>query len=231
MNCNEVKKLLMPYYDGELANDEATAVADALADCPDCRAELAELESIHRYAADAFEAPLAAVDFSGVYDGVMARIAAEDAAEAAESAMAIDGVRVERDGSLVETQGPGLLDRISAWFGELFRMERPIAAKGFVAALAAVVAGVWLSGNAGEGVGQPGADAVAGASKDPVATPRRGAEREVMAASRYDASVQLEAVAEGKVTVLEFDQNEETPLVLWHTVDGEGVPAPDGKGL
>lgn len=238
MNCNDVKKLLMPYYDGELPPAEATAVTNALADCPDCRSELDELEHIHAFAADAFTAPLAAVDFSGVYSGVMARIAAEDAATSLAPATAdttaaadISGVRVERDGRLVATDGPGLLERFNSWLGELFRLERPWAAMAVAAALLAVVGGVWLSGQ--DATPTPAGELVAETPKEMRATPRRGAEREVMAASRNMASVTVEQVAEGKVTVLQFDEAEETPLVLWHTVDGEGVPAPTSgsKGL
>ncbi len=42
--CNTITDLLVPYADGELSEVEARWVADHLAGCPDCRAELRLLE-------------------------------------------------------------------------------------------------------------------------------------------------------------------------------------------
>ena len=46
MNCLEVQEFLSAYYDGELCHDEATRVADHLADCSSCSDELALYEQL-----------------------------------------------------------------------------------------------------------------------------------------------------------------------------------------
>ena len=45
MQCHEVVELLSAYYDGELPSDKAAAVADHVAVCADCAAEL---ETLHK---------------------------------------------------------------------------------------------------------------------------------------------------------------------------------------
>ena len=72
MNCNDLKPHLMPYADGELEPALAAEVEAALNDCPECQAELAEIQRVTMLAREAALAPAAAVDFSGVYDQVMA---------------------------------------------------------------------------------------------------------------------------------------------------------------
>lgn len=219
MNCNEVKNLLMPFHDGELDPAVAAEVEAALEGCPEARAELEELGFIHAFAADAFTATVPEVDLSGVYDGVMARIAAEDAAEAADTAAAIEGVRVQR-----EDAGPGLLDRIGAWFGELFRLQRPVTALVAMAALAALVAGVWFTGSqspAPDGSVDGGGDYATINNNGK----RRGREGEVSV-----KSTRVEAIADkGEVKVITFDDSDDEPLVLWHVVEGEGVSMPNGN--
>ena len=42
-SCDLTAELLVPYADGELSAADARRVADHLAGCPDCRAELALL--------------------------------------------------------------------------------------------------------------------------------------------------------------------------------------------
>lgn len=226
MNCNEVRELLMPFHDGELDPAATAEVEAALAGCPDCSAELAELRLVHAFASDAFTAPLAEVDLSGFTDGVMARIAAEEAETAAAPAL-IEGVRVQR------AAGPGLLDRLSTWFGELFRLERPLAAAVGMAAMLAVIAGVWFagSGESGPALDGPGHPTITadGAEK---ANKRRGREGEVAVRSAY-VEESIAAVGEVKVIDLGGDSEDE-PLVLWHVVEGEGVTLPpngNGTGL
>src|SRR5690606_31096865 len=95
MNCNEVKELLMPFHDGELDPATAAEVEKSLASCESCQSELAELGRIGLFANAAFAMPVEGVDLASVYDGVMARIAAEDAATEATTS-AIEGVRLQR---------------------------------------------------------------------------------------------------------------------------------------
>jgi anti-sigma factor RsiW len=44
MGCREVKKLLSPYTDGELNQEERDLVVNHLSSCPDCSLELRKLE-------------------------------------------------------------------------------------------------------------------------------------------------------------------------------------------
>jgi len=223
MNCNDVKQHLMAFHDGELEPALAAEVEAALAGCPECAAELEELNLVHAFAADAFAATMPEPDFSGLYDAVMARVVAEEV----ETAQAIEGVRVQR-----EEARPGLLDRLGAWFGELFRFERPLIAMVGVAALVAIAAGFWFTGSAsnssGSGVGPAPVAKIENPNK------RRGREGEVTVRSAW---VEDSIATVGEVKVINFDDSDDQPLVLWHVVEGEGValPATDattpGKGL
>lgn len=218
MNCNEVKELLMPFHDGELDPAMAAEVEAALVGCPECQSELAELSLIHAFAADAFTATAPEVDLSGVYDGVMARIAVEDAETAASPAM-IEGVRVQR-----EDAGPGLVERIGAWFNELFRLQRPLTALAAAAAVIALVAGVWFTGSQSN----TGGDKVDGG--DGFATIDNGAKRRGREGEVAVKNARVEAIAsKGEVKVITFDDSDDEPLVLWHVVEGEGVSMPDGN--
>lgn len=220
MNCNEAKKLLMPFHDGELEPAVATEVEAALEGCPEARAELEELALIRAFAADAFEATAPDVDLSGVYDGVMARIGTEDAAEAAETGAAIEGVRVQREGA-----EPGLLDRMGAWVRELFRLQRPVTALVAVAALVAIVAGVWFTGSQSNTGSEGTVDNGNGYATVHNNGKRRGREGEVSVKSS-----RVEAIADkGEVKVITFDDSDDEPIVLWHVVEGEGVSMPDGN--
>ncbi|PIE17183.1 MAG: hypothetical protein CSA66_06420 [Proteobacteria bacterium] len=220
MNTNELKKQLMPFHDGELDAAAAAELARAVADSPELQADLAELRLINAFAADAFTASpaVADVDLSGVYDGVMARIAAEEAAESA----AIEGVRVQR-----EAEEPGLMDRFMSWLGEVFRFERPVAALAAMAVLVGAVGGLWMasSGGGGEAVSAAGPTM---ANSDP--RPRRPAEGEVTVKPEA-----LDLIAEtGDTKAIVFDEEDGSALVLWHVVDGEGVTMPannSGAGL
>jgi anti-sigma factor RsiW len=122
MQCNEVKEHLHAYADGELEPSLHESVRDSLSDCADCQEELAEIVALQLLAREVFATPVEEVDFSGFADAVMSRIGEENA---------IEGVKVERT-----SEAPSLMTRLSAWFGELFALERPLAA---FAALALVV--------------------------------------------------------------------------------------------
>jgi anti-sigma factor RsiW len=233
MNCEQIKPMLMPFQDGELSAADQAAVERELDGCASCQEELAELKQVSAFASEAFTASIATaqqVDLSGLYDGVMAQIAAEDAVEVATeaTASAIEGVRAQRQ--VVEDE-PGLLDRITTWFGELFRLERPMALAMVAAAAVAAIIGVSMSGG-GVGV-EPQAPQIA--SPDSIGSPiekttRRGPEMEAVAANRNSAFAAENEVAKGELTIIEFNEEDEQPLVLWHTVNGEGVPAPS-RGL
>lgn len=209
MNCTDLKQHLMPFADGELEPALAAEVEQALGDCPECREELAEIRRIASLSRVAFLAPVEAVSLAGVYDGVMARIA-RDAAE-------------ERAAARAQAE-PGLWARFTQWFGEVARFERPMVLAGAAAFVFAVVVGVSLSGGKTElpGVG-PNPD-IANVNEPK----RRGAEEEVKAMGRNTAFVEHLEAQKGKAYV-EFDKNDpEAPMVLWHVVEDDGVPAPKG---
>lgn len=225
MNCNDVKKHLMAYHDGELDQTLALEVEAALAGCPECATELAELRLVHTFASDAFTATTPEPDFSGLYDAVMARVAVEEQ----ETVLAIEGVRVQRAAA-----EPGLLERVGAWFGELFRFERPYAALAGVAALVAVAVGFWYTGSASNSAQSGPAVASGQHDKMESASKRRGREGEVAVRNAW---VEDSIATVGEVKVITFDETDEQPLVLWHVVEGEGVSLPaaaantPGQGL
>ncbi len=207
MNSTELKNMLMPYLDGELEPTVAAEVEKALETHPEYRAELDEMKRVSAFSREAFLAPVASVNLAGVYDGVMARIAAEDKALAKAAA------------------GPGVWARVGTWFSEVVRFERPMVLVGMAAALLGAV--VLLSS---------GDDAVPGMTNGPsVATSvekegprRRGAEEEVKAVARGGVFVEKLEAQKGKAFI-DFDQNDpEAPMVLWHVMEGEGIQAPKG---
>ncbi|MCA9517836.1 MAG: zf-HC2 domain-containing protein [Myxococcales bacterium] len=221
MNCNEVKELLMPFHDGELDPATAAEVEKSLASCESCQSELAELGRIGLFANAAFAMPVEGVDLAGVYDGVMARIAAEDAVEATSNA--IEGVRLQRAPVVTE---PSLWERVRAWLGEAIRFERPVAGMALAGAALAVIAGVWIASQ-GPSADAPGnAPAIAQDTAAPAGV-RRGREGEVAV---RDAVVENTIADVGEVKVIELgadDAGDSQALVLWHVVDGEGVQLPE----
>jgi anti-sigma factor RsiW len=240
MNCSEVKELLHQLVDDELEPTRAEQVRLALADCPDCQHELAELEAVSALAREAFLAPIEGVDLSRVFDGVMARLAqAPEAApaqigEAAQAAS--DGVKVQRE---VIEERPGLLERFGQWLGELFRLEHPLAAAASFAALAAIVGGLWFAmGDGATPAAAPGGDGgsmvATGSDKGTTPAPqpdqrrRRSMEAEQ---SVIAGAVQVESfeVAEGRIEI-EDSAGDEGAVVVWH-LDEEPSAAPDGQGL
>ncbi len=71
MNCPRVKSLLEEYFEGSLAEPQATAVADHLATCADCAAELRQIERV----VAALEAVPAALPGDGLLRSITARVA------------------------------------------------------------------------------------------------------------------------------------------------------------
>lgn len=218
MNCQEVQKVLLPFADGELGAEETARVQAALADCPDCVAELDEIAAVRSLAREAFEADVADVELGGVFDGVMARLEAEGALRGAATAAA----------ATESAASGGVFERFSEWMGELFRFERPVAAFAMAAAVAAVVAGVMFSQGEGPSVVPGAVPQVAGGQQVPTAHPRRDMEIEVVA-GRNAASVEDFEAADGKV-VIDHQNDPDTPMVVWHIVD-EGATTTPEKGL
>lgn len=212
LTIRDTKHLLMPYADGELDNAQKAQVEEALAAYPEARAELDEIRRINLFARDAFEAPVADVNLDGVYAGVMARLAAEDAALAP---------------AKVETvAAPGAWARFTTWLREVFTFERPMALAGMAAAVIAVVIGaVSLGGNSGSAPkGIDNSHDLAG-TVPPGA--RRGPEGEHKA-GRNTAFVEDWEVAKGKVIIDVNQDDPDQPMVLWHVVEDEGTTAPKG---
>lgn len=204
MTCTELKEKLMPYLDGELEASAAGEVERALAGCPECQAELDEMKRVNAFAREAVLGPVADVDLSGVYAGVMARLAATGA---------------------VATPAPTVWSRLGAWFSEVVRFERPMVLVGMAAAILAAV--VFLSSGKEVGPDTTGTPSIAGTSLRE-APRRRGAEEEVKVVSRAGVVVEKLEAHTGKAFI-DFDQNDpEAPMVLWHVMEGEGIEAPKG---
>jgi anti-sigma factor RsiW len=60
MKCSRIRKMISPYVDGELGPKEKKMFASHIGDCPQCKKELEEIESVHHLFAltEKFEAPL-----------------------------------------------------------------------------------------------------------------------------------------------------------------------------
>lgn len=234
MNCSEVRELLPPYADGELSPELEQSVRASLADCPDCAAELKELEAISALAREAFEAPVEGVSFDGFFDGVMARIEAEEAAT--EQAAAISGVPVTIEGvPVMRETDQGLMSRFGAWLKSIFTFERPLVSMASAAAIIVLVGGYFLlQGGSGEPSievtpGQPAVTAPGDslANNDPKPR-RRGMETEGRGLNA--ASVEEVEVAIGRVEIDENTENPDRPMVVWHIVDDNATSAPE-RGL
>jgi len=218
MNCTDLKQHLMPFADGELDPALAAEVERALEHCPEAREELAELQRIATLSRAAFLAPVEAVNLAGVYDGVMARIAAETKLVKGASEAASAPAK------------PGAWARFATWCGEVIRFERPMVLAGAAAIAVAAVVGLSLAGGAGE-PGLPGHapnPTLAGRDEGATEPKRRGAEEEVKAMGKNTAYVENLSADKGEAFV-EFDKNDpEAPMVLWHLVEDEATPAPRG---
>lgn len=206
LTIQDTKKLLMPYADGELTPAEVAAVEKALAESPEARAELDEIRRVSLFARDAVMAPAEAADLGGVYAGVMARLALEDkaAAPAEQSAWA----------------------RFTAWLGEVFRFERPMALAGLAAAVVAIVVGAVMLGG-GTSTAPSGASGANDLAARTTPGQRRGPEVEHKA-GRNTAYVEDWEVAKGKVIIDVNKDDPDQPMVLWHVVEDEGTVTPKG---
>jgi len=205
MNCADLKEHLMPFADGELEPGLAAEVEQALGHCPECREELAEIQRISNVARVAFQAPVEGANLAGVYDGVMARIQAEQGQGAGAKA------------------GTGVWARFTRWCSEVARFERPLVLGAFAAAAMAVIVGLSLGGGASAPADMPN-PGVANVDEPK----RRGAEEEVKSMGRNTAFVEHLEAQKGKAYV-EFDKNDpEAPMVLWHVVEEDGAPVPKG---
>ena len=60
MKCSQIRKMISPYVDNELAPDELKLFTSHIQECPACKEELEEIQSVHQLFASAerFEAPL-----------------------------------------------------------------------------------------------------------------------------------------------------------------------------
>ncbi len=59
MKCSQIRKMISPYVDNELAPDELKLFTSHIQECPACKEELEEMQSVHQLFASAerFEAP------------------------------------------------------------------------------------------------------------------------------------------------------------------------------
>jgi anti-sigma factor RsiW len=60
MKCSQIRKMISPYVDNELAPDELKLFTSHIQGCPACKEELEKIRSIHQLfaCAERFEAPL-----------------------------------------------------------------------------------------------------------------------------------------------------------------------------
>ncbi len=61
--CRDIRDLLVPFMDGELSEEDGRRVADHLAQCPDCRHELASLQAVDEIVREKDAAPVLADDY------------------------------------------------------------------------------------------------------------------------------------------------------------------------
>ena len=228
MNCEEVHDKLHPFLDGELTAAEASAVEQALVDCPDCQSELAEMQAVRALAREAFEAAdarVAEVDLSGLFDGVMARLEADGAIHTRSQEQA--AAPAAPAAPAAEPQ-PDFIDRAMDWLGKALRFEQPMASFALAAAIALIVGGVyWAQTSAVETA--PGGSITSTpsiANGDPAPRPRRGMELE----HRNVAEVESVEVAVGRVEIDDVTADPDKPMVVWHIVD-EGATGSAEQGL
>lgn len=217
MDCSQVREQLHPFADDELSPEEMEAVQAALAECGDCQIELDELRATTLFAREAFTGPVRDVDLSGVYDGVMARIAQEDAAAAPASTGEAE---------------PGWLQKFTRWLGDILRFEHPMQSLGAMAALALIIgASAYLSDSDGATRGPASPAPVAKKGGDDAqqkkAPRRRAMESEQEMARSKGAVVESYEVAEGEL-VIEGGQAD-SPVVVWHVNTTDEAPTSPSK--
>lgn len=226
MPRDRVRELLHPFVDGELEADEMAAVSAAIEGYPECQGELDELVAVRALAREAFLAPAEEADLSGVYDGVMARIAADA------DAQLVAGEVARAAPPAAAAPRPDLLARLGARLGSLLRFEQPLVSMAAAACLVVLVGLAWLTLRA------PLTGAGGGASVGPEAGPQlvsddpdeRRTRRPMELEGRNAAYVEAPQIAEGTFRVAFDESDPDAPMVVWHLVDGEGgegVPRAD----
>ena len=215
MNCQELRDQLHPYLDGELEDPHALEIERALEDCPECRAELDELQAVRLMARAALQGPVAEVDLSHVVGDVMARLQSEGEL---------------REGAKPTTeQGPGLV----AWLKGLFTFEQPLVSLAAMAVVLLIIGAVAFNATsekeaAGTQIASPTptapkTESVATVPKlGPPIGKRRGLELE---SGRHAAFVEHVEAAKGRVVVDANTDDPSKPMVVWHHVD-EGIALP-----
>lgn len=219
MNHSDINQLLHGFADGELEPAAADEVRRELDNCAECRASLAEIVTVRSLAREAFVAPVEDVDFSGLFDGVLARIDASATDAGADRAQA-----AASESSLAE--------RLRRWFGEVFSFERPLAALSTCALVAAFALGVWYTQKESEATDPGRGPSVARQGLAPEAAPapsrvRRPMEGESFA-GRNAARVESYEVVAGRVVIEDNVADPEQPIVVWHL---EEDPSSDTQGL
>ena len=215
MNCQDLKEQLHPYLDGELDPPLALKIEQALDDCPDCKAELDELQALRLMARAALEGPVAEVDLSHMAGDVMARLQAE-------------GALRERTETPEESE-PGLM----AWFISLFTFEQPLVSMAALAVALLAVAAIAFNATSSQEAAAPeiASPTPAAAPTESVATaepPVPAIERRngvSLKAGQHAAFVEHVEAAKGRVVVDDNADDPSKPMVVWHHVD-EGVALP-----
>jgi len=194
----DFEALLHAYVDGEVTEAERARVENERSANPDIQKKIEEIESLRVLAAEAFSSASSEVDLGGVYDGIMSRIADEDPD--------------------AQTQDPttrSLIEGVIASFKAMFSVERPLIGFGAAACMVAAIAlFVWSPGQ--ETTSPPSSPSVANHSPVPSKGARRGMELE----GRLTGSVEKLQIAEG-ITRVEFADDPDTPMVVWHEIEGE----------
>lgn len=208
MTCEEVRDQLHPYFDGELPEAQVRQLESALADCPDCQADLDELIAMRAMMTEALVEPIREVDLSGFADQVLQRIETEEEAVTAPPVTA--------------AEEPALLDQLMAWF------TPPRLAGAFAVALAALVF-LWPGATSDPvedaGVAETVADSSRAGTKEK--NRRRPMEIEASPQGRHAATVESWEVAQGRVKIDQNADDPSMPLVVWHIIDEEGAPSGD----
>ena len=215
MNCKEIRDQLHPYLDGELAPPLALKIEQSLDDCPDCKAELEELQALRLMARAALEGPVAEIDLSHMAGDVMARLKAE-------------GALREPAGS-PQTSDGGLM----AWLTSLFTFEQPLmSAAALAIALLAIGAIAFNatsnSESAGPEIASPAPTAAPSESVATAQPPAPAIERRsgaTLEPGQHAAFVEHVEAAKGRVVVDDNTEDPSKPMVVWHHVD-EGAALP-----
>ena len=194
----DFEALLHAYVDGEVTEAERALVENERSANPAIQKKIEEIESLRVLAAEAFGSASSEVDLDGVYDGVMSHIADEGAGATAHDQAA-----------------HSLLESVIASLKAMFNVERPLIGLGAAACMGAAIAlFVWSPGQ--ETTSPPDSPSVANHSQPTPKGARRGMELE----GRLTGSVEKLQIAEG-ITRVEFADDPDTPMVVWHEIEGE----------